>query len=115
MFWKFHPNQPVINIPFTSIGIYYRQGIQGMQINMKWVTYNDDKKTLYCSFCLMYALEKRQNTQMIQGCSERRHVTLRLLEHEKSHCHKLSTEVNFMDSSERFIRHSLLKEQLSLK
>lgn len=67
MFWKFHPNQPVSNIPFNSAAVYDRQGIQGMNINRKWVTYNEENKTLHCSFCLRYALEKSRNMQMIQA------------------------------------------------
>ena len=35
MFWKFHPNQPVSNIPFNSAVVYDRQGIQGVNINRK--------------------------------------------------------------------------------
>jgi len=83
MFWKFHPNQPASNIPFNSAVIYGRQGIQGVNIDRKWVTYNGKYKTLHCSFCLMYAPKKSRNMQMIQGCSDWWHITTRLFEHEK--------------------------------
>ena len=115
MFWKFHPNQPVSNIPFNSAVVYDRQGIQGMNINRKWVTYNAENKTSHCSFCLMYTPEKNRNMQMIQGCSDWRHITTRLFEHEKSHCHKHSTDAYFLNVCERPIKHNLLKEQLSLR
>ena len=50
MFWKFHPNQPVNNIPFNSAVVYNRQGIQGMNINRKWVTYNEQKRLCTAHF-----------------------------------------------------------------
>lgn len=115
MFWKFHPNQLVSNIPFNSAVVYDRQGIQGMNINRKWVTYNEENKTLHCSFCLMYAPEKSRNMQMIQGCSDWRHITTRLFEHERSNCHKYSSDAYFLNACERSIKHNLLKKQLSLR
>ena len=115
MLWKFHPNQPVSNIPFNSAVVYDRQGIQGMNINRKWVTYNEENKTLHCLFCLMHPPEKIRNMQMIQGCSDWRHITTRLFEDEKSHCHKHSTDAYFLNACKRFINYNLLKEQLSLR
>jgi len=53
--------------------------------------------------------------QMIQGCSNWRHITTRLFEHEKSHGHKHSTDAYFLNACERSIKHILLKELLSLK
>jgi len=95
----------------------WRQGIQGegVNINRKWVTYYKENETLHCSFCLMYAPKKSRNMQMIQGCSDWRHLTTRLFEHEKSHCHKHSTDAYFPNACERSIKHILLKEWLSLK
>ena len=62
----------------------------------------------------MYAPEKIRNIQMIYGCSDRRHIT-RLFEHEKSHCHKYSTDACFLNVWGRSIKHNLLKEELSLR
>ena len=116
MFWKFHPNQPVSKIPFNCVVVYDRQGIQAMNINRKGVTYNEGNKTLHCSFCLMNAPEKSQNMQMMKGCSDwRHHIPTRLFEHEKSHCHKHSTDAYYLNACERSIKHNLLKEQLSLR
>ena len=115
MFWKFHPNQPVSNIPFNSAVEYDRQDIQGMNINRKWVTYNEENKNLHCSFCLMYTPKRSRNIQMIQGCSDWRHITTRLLEHEKSHCYKYSTDEYYLNACKRSIKHNLLKEQLFLR
>jgi len=85
-----------------------------MNIDRKWVTYNKENKTRHCSFCLMYAPKKSQNMQMIQGCSDWRHIITRLFEHEKSHCHKHSTDAYFLNACERSITNILLKEWLSL-
>ena len=115
MFWKFHPNQPVSNNPFNCAVVYDRQGIQAMNNDGKWVTYNEENKTLHWSFCLTYATEKSRNIQMIQGCSDWRLITTRLFEHEKSHCHKHSIDAYFLNACERSIKHSLLKEQHSLR
>ena len=63
----------------------------------------------------MYAPEKSRNMQMIQGCSDWRHITTRLFEHEKSHCHKHPTDAYFLNACERLIKHNLLKGQLTLR
>ena len=109
IFWKSHPNQPVSKIPFNSAVVYDRQGIQGegVNINRKWVTYNKESNTLQCSFCLMYAPKKSRSMQMIQGCSDWKHITTRLFQHEKSHCHKHSTDAYFVNVCERCIKHIL--------
>ena len=108
MFWKFHPNQPISNIPFNSTVVYDGQNIQGIDINRKWVIYKVENKTLHCSLCLMFAPEKSQKMQMIQGCSDWRHTTTRLFEHEKSYCDKHSTDAYFLNACERSIKHNLL-------
>jgi len=109
IFWKFHPNQTVSKIPFNSAVVYDWQGIQGEGVNIyrKWVTYNKESKTLHCCFCLMYAPKKSRNMQMIQGCSDWKHITTRLFQHEKSHCHKHSIDAYFVNACERCITHIL--------
>ena len=103
------------NIPFNSAVVYNRQSIQGVNINREWVTCNEENKTLHCSFCIMYAPKKSQNMQMIQGCSDWRHIATRLFEHEKSHCHRHSTDAYFLNACERSIKHILSKERLLLR
>lgn len=47
-FWDFHPKQPNHGLPFNPQSVYYRRGFQGKEILRKWVTYNEENKTLHC-------------------------------------------------------------------
>ena len=96
-FWNFHPNQPKEGIPFNSKLTYFRKDISGRCVQRKWLSYNNEKQALYCSFCVMYAPEKSRKNQLIQGCSDWRHITVRIAEHEKSQCHQQSREVYFVN------------------
>ncbi|CAH2293902.1 zinc finger MYM-type 1-like [Pelobates cultripes] len=115
MFWEFHPKQPTQDIPFNGNLVYFRKGIQGSNINRKWVTYNGKKKTLHCSICLMYCAEKYHHTHWIQGCNDWRHITTRLTEHEQSQCHKLASEAYMINIKGKSIKHKLSVDQLSMR
>ena len=96
MFWAFHPHQPTNNVPFNTEATYYRKDTQGTKVRRIWVTYNEEKMAIHCSFCLMFAPERCRQGTLIDGCSDWKHITTRLAEHKKSHCHRSSSEAYFV-------------------
>ena len=114
-FWNFHPNQPKEGIPFNSKLTYFRKDISGRCVQRKWLSYNNEKQALYCSFCVMYAPEKSRKNQLIQGCSDWRHITVRIAEHEKSQCHQQSSEAYFVNIKGQSVKHKLMHKQLSIR
>lgn len=80
-----------------------------------WVMYNAEKMAIHCSFCLMYAPEKFSRGQLIEGCSDWRHITTRLAYHEKSLCHQHSSEAYFINMQGKSVKHQLSHDQLSYR
>ena len=89
MFLAFHPHQPT-NVPFNTGVTYSRKDTQGTKVRRIWVTCNEEK------ICLMFAPERCRQGPLIDGCSDWKHITTRLAEHEKSHCHHNSSEAYFV-------------------
>jgi hypothetical protein len=73
MFWVFHPHQPTNNVPFNTGVTYYRKDTQGTKVRRIWVTYNEEKMAIHCSFCLMFAPERCRQGPLIDGCSDWKH------------------------------------------
>ena len=105
MFWAFHPHHPTNNVPFNTEATYYRKDTQGTKVRRIWVTYNEEKMAIHCSFCLMFAPERCRQGTLIDDCSDWKHITTRLAEHEKSHCHHSSTEAYFVTKKGKSINH----------
>ena len=115
MFWRFHPQQPMHNVPFTAKKVFFRIGPDGKEVNRKWVTYDNENKKLHCSFCLMYAPAQSCDSKWVQGYSSFEHIRLRLTECEKSTCHTTSTEAYLINVAGKTIENSMLQEQSSLR
>lgn len=90
-------------------------GIGDEEVPRKWVTFNENEGKVHCSFCMMYADEKNQHNLMIRGCNDWRHVTARLIDHEKSDCHTKASQVYFIHTHGNTVKDKLLQDQLSLK
>ena len=105
MFWAFHPHQPTNNVPFNTGVTYYREDTQGTKVRRIWVTYNEEKMAIHCSFFLMFAPERCRQGPLIDGCSDWKHITPILAEHEKSHCHHNSSEAYFVTKKGKSINH----------
>ena len=105
MFWAFHPHQPANNVPFNTGVTYYRKDTQGTKVRRIWVTCNEEKMAIHCSFCLMFAPERYRQGPLIDGCSDWKHITTILAEHKKSHCHHNSSEAYFVTKKGKSITH----------
>jgi hypothetical protein len=78
-FFRFHPRQPVTDIPFTAQKVYCNDDRPRL-----WVTYDDTRQLLFCSVCIAYS---KEGNMMTKGMCDWRHVYKRLAEHEASKGH----------------------------
>ena len=89
--------------------------MQKKEVLRKWVTYNEENKKMYCSFCLMYADSKNINSPFIEGCSAWPYMQCRITEHENSKYHKISSEAYFRNKANKSIKQSMRHKQASLR
>ena len=89
-FFKFHPQLPTAGtVPFDINKAFKRTTSTGTEIERNWLTFDNDKKAMYCSLCLVYANTPGAFTT---GLTSLKHVHQRIQEHEGSLSHLNSVE-----------------------
>lgn len=83
--------------------------------NRKWLTYSSKQNALFCSLCLAFSATSDSNTSpFIRGMTDRRHVHLRVEEHEKTEVHRACAEAYFLRTNNADVESLLFYNQISL-
>ena len=89
-FFKFHPQLPTVRtVPFDINKAFKRRTSTGTEIERNWLTFDNDKKTMYSSLCLVYANTPGAFTT---GLTSFKHIHQRIQEHEGSLSHSNCVE-----------------------
>lgn len=88
IFFAYHPNQDISD-PLLQRTVNRRDGT-----NRKWLTYCQDKNSLFCSVYLAFSKSNDINP-FVRGMTDKRHIHQRIEEHEKSLKHMSCAEAYF--------------------
>lgn len=109
LFFKYHPKQCMSDRVFARAS-YRKDGTI-----RKWLTYSEQQGALFCSVCLAFASTSDTSIHpFCRGMNDRKHVHLRVEEHEKSEMHRRSAEAYFLSSKKSNIENLLMENQMSL-
>jgi hypothetical protein len=108
-FFKYHPKQDISD-PVLQRAIYRKDGSK-----RKWLTYSEEQGALFCSVCLAFSTTPDSSSgPFLRGMKDRRHVHLRVEEHEKTETHHACAEAYFLRSNNADIDNLLFQNQMSL-
>ena len=108
MFFSYHPKQD------TNDSVVKKSFMRKDGSNRKWLTFSESKKALYCSVCLAFSKVSDTST-FIEGMTDRKHIHVRIEEHENSVLHRECADAYFLRSNMGDIENLLFSNQMSLR
>ncbi|KAL4088707.1 hypothetical protein QTP88_023791 [Uroleucon formosanum] len=109
-FFKFHPYQPTINIPFNPKKAYKRTD----GIHRKWLTFSEAESKLFCSVCIAFCASSESNPFTL-GMNSWKHVYQRIAEHENTFYHGKSVDAFFYHEHRANIPHMLFSSAREIR
>lgn len=110
-FFEFHPIQDFNKTeqqPFNYKKTFFRPD-GGLRY---WLTYNENKKSFFCSVCLAFA-RSNDESKFISGMNDFKHLYCRINDHENSRNHYYCVDTYMMHTKEKSIDVLLFKNQLT--
>ncbi|GLV42880.1 hypothetical protein CBL_09960 [Carabus blaptoides fortunei] len=105
LFFKYHPKQDISD-PVLKKAIYRKDGS-----NRKWLTYSEKQNALFCSVCIAFS---SSSSPFIREMEDRRHVHVRVEEHEKTETHRACAEAYFLRNNNANLDYLLFYNQMSV-